>query len=167
MHARRVCFLAFSLGATHYLCSPSSASGRLKAVTMAATGHMHKVTKLLYRLCAGEMLSDATRADMLKSSVIVGGMAAGALTGAAALHLNPFGEGADAWLLVPVAVAQCTALLLHDTVIEPPGGWPQPASVAPAPAVGVADATGALPSALDALREPLNPKATTAASTAG
>lgn len=66
-------------GASHYLCSPSSEGSRLKAastaprpprfpgcllspsqaVTMAATGHMHKVSKLLFRLCVGEALGAA------------------------------------------------------------------------------------------------------------
>ena len=59
---------------------------------------------------------------MRKSSSIVCGMAAGAVLGAAALHLNPFGAEADAWLLAPVALFQLGAL--HDSVIEPPGGWP-------------------------------------------
>eukprot|EP00966_Prymnesium_polylepis_P094821 2195819-Prymnesium_polylepis.1 len=45
--------LAFALGAVHFLCSPAAEGSRLKAVTMAATGHMHGVTKLLYRWCAG------------------------------------------------------------------------------------------------------------------
>mmetsp|Transcript_39606 Transcript_39606/g.118327 ORF Transcript_39606/g.118327 Transcript_39606/m.118327 type:complete len:99 (-) Transcript_39606:13-309(-) len=88
---------------------------------------------------------------MRKSSSIVCGMAAGAVLGAAALHLNPFGAEADAWLLAPVALFQLGALLLHDSVIEPPGGWPaalreplHPGGAAPAVASGsVAAGAGA------------------------
>ena len=51
----------------------------------------------------------------------------GALLGAAALHLNPFGDDTDDWLLVPVALTLFFALRAHDAYLPPPGGWPAPA----------------------------------------
>ena len=121
-----VCCLAFSLGATHYLCSPTNDGSRLRAVTMAATGHMHKLMKQLYRQCAMDELKPSEREGMAVAIIVVVAMAFGALLGAAALHLNPFGRDADDWLLVPVAIMQLVALIVHDATIPPPGGWPSP-----------------------------------------
>jgi len=119
-----VCTLAFALGATHFLCSPAADGSRLKAVTMAATGHMHGVTKLCYRRLAGDQLKPSDYEKMWQSTNIFSMMAAGALLGAACLHLNPIGDDPHDFLLVPVGLTLVVALTLHDTLIEPPGGWP-------------------------------------------
>jgi len=136
-----VCFLAFALGGTHFLCSPAADGSRLKAVTMAATGHMHGVTKLLYRLSAGDEFKAADWEKMKQSATVTFGMAFGAVLGAMAMHVNPFGVDADSddWLLVPVAITLLVGLVAHDACIEPPGGWPsaQDASLREPLTVGV------------------------------
>lgn len=119
-----VCSLAFALGATHFLCSPAAEGGRLKAVTMAATGHMHGISKLLSRQSAGDTLKPTDWEKMKQSATITIGMALGAICGAAAVHLNPFGSDPDDGLLLPVGMTLLLALVAHDTFIEPPGGWP-------------------------------------------
>ncbi len=143
-----VCFLAFSLGCTHFLCSPAAEGSRLKGVTMAATGHMHGVSKLLYKRCRGGTLSPAERDKFAQSMTITLCMAFGAVLGAAALHWNPLGsvtpdgQVMDDWLLVPVSICLFVALTAHDLVVEPPAGWPAAASGS---------------EGLHALREPLAP----------
>lgn len=137
-----VCALAFGLGATHFLCSPANEGSRLKAVTMAATGHMHGVTKLLYRWCAGDKLKDADWEKMAQSINVTVSMAVGAVLGAAALHLNfvdalNLGFDGNDFLLFPAGITLVVALTVHDAAIEPSGGWPAP-------------------SKMDELRKPLN-----------
>jgi uncharacterized membrane protein YoaK (UPF0700 family) len=115
--------LGFSLGFTHFMCSPAAEGSRLKAVTMAATGHMHGATKLLHKLVSGKELKPEEREKMAQSCNVTICMLLGAFIGAAALHLNPLGD--DDWLLLPVGVALFCALTAHDAGIEPPGGWPK------------------------------------------
>ena len=121
-----VCFLAFGGGATHFLCSPAAEASRLKAVTMAATGHMHGVSKLLYRISAGDALKPSDWEKARQSVTITLGMGLGAVLGAAAMHLNPIATepNTDDGLLVPVAITLFFALRAHDAYLEPPGGWP-------------------------------------------
>jgi hypothetical protein len=118
-----VCGLGFALGFTHFLCSPAAEGGRLKAVTMAATGHMHGATKLLYKVCTGGVLKAEECEKMAQSCNITCCMLLGAVLGATALHVNPLGKDDD-WLLLPVGVTLFCALTVHDAAIEPPGGWP-------------------------------------------
>ena len=96
--------LALALGFTHFLCSPAAAGTRLSAVTMAATGHMHGLTKFHSRLAHGETLKPSEWDKYAVSWIVTLGMAVGAVLGAAALHLNPFGSRTDDWLLVPAMV---------------------------------------------------------------
>ena len=99
-------------------------------VTMAATGHMHGVTKLLYRLSAGDEFKAADWEKMKQSATVTFGMAFGAVLGAMAMHVNPFGVDADSddWLLVPVAitllvglVARAQPFLAHHAPSQRPG----------------------------------------------
>ena len=119
-----VSFLAFALGFTHFMCSPAAEGSRLKAVTMATTGHMHGLTKLHFRLMSGEKLKKVDWDKYAVSFTVTLGMTFGAILGAAAMHLNPFGNETDDWLLAPVAITLFLALRAHDTYIPPPGGWP-------------------------------------------
>ena len=118
--------LALSLGFTHFLCSPAAEGSRLKAVTMAATGHMHGCTKMNHKLLVKgrDALKQADWDKYTVSMIITVGMAVGAILGAAALHMNPIGDDTDDWLLVPVAITLFFALRAHDAYIPPPGGWP-------------------------------------------
>ena len=120
-----VSFLAFALGFTHFMCSPAAEGSRLKGVTMAATGHMHGVTKLNYKLASGEGLKQAEWDKYAISMTITVGMAFGAILGAAALHLNPLGKDTMDFTLLPVAVTLLFALYAHDACVPPPGGWPE------------------------------------------
>jgi len=108
--------LAFAGGATHFLCSPAFEGTRLKAVTMASTGHMHGISKLLYRLSAGETLKASDWEKMRQSANITVSMAVGAVCGAAAMHLNVLTSDSDDLLLVPVALTLLVALCLHDGI---------------------------------------------------
>lgn len=137
--------LAVAGGATHFLCSPAFDGSRLKAVTMAATGHMHGVTKLCYRLTAGETPSPADWEKFRQSMTISVGMAIGAVIGAAAMHLNPLGKGGHDWLLVPVAVILFLALRAHDRISNAPAGSTGSASVP------------TMTGNMEALREPMLP----------
>ena len=121
-----VCLVAFSLGSTHYLGGPTSEGSRLRAPPFASTGHMHKAVKHLNRLCFDRSsVTDAERAGARQSLAVVLGMLGGALLGAVALCFNPLATHRDtrpvshapisrlnddgdddAWLLVPVAIAQ-------------------------------------------------------------
>eukprot|EP00965_Chrysotila_dentata_P155279 5130155-Pleurochrysis_carterae.AAC.2 len=121
-----VCLVAFSMGAVHFL-SNTAESSRLKAPAFAATGHMHKCVLTAWRLTAGTPLTQKQKAGAWQSLGVVVNVLLGALLGAVALERNPFdkdGDG-DNWLLVPVAVVQYVVLRLHDSWVEPAGGWPQ------------------------------------------
>lgn len=112
--------LAFSLGFTHFLCSPAATGSRLKNVVMASTGHMHKVSKLLHRRACGDQLKPSEWEAMILSTTISVCMLVGAVLGGAALHLNPFGEDTDDGLLVPVGMVLLCSLWAHDKWIAPP-----------------------------------------------
>ena len=120
-----VATLAFALGFTHFMCSPAAEGSRLKGVTMAATGHMHGMTKANHRLLCGESLAQADWDKYAVSMTITLGMTLGAILGAAALHLNPFSEDTNDWVLVPVGITLFCSLHAHDATIPPPGGWPE------------------------------------------
>ena len=139
-----VATLAMSLGFVHFMCSPAAEGSRLKAVTMAATGHMHGMTKANFRLLSGESLKPAEWDKYVVSLAITLGMAFGAAFGAAALHLNPIGADTNDWLLAPVAFTLFIALRAHDEHLPAP----KPA----APPVAPAESTG-----LAALQQPLAP----------
>lgn len=115
--------LAFAFGATHFICSPTSENSRLKAVTFAATGHMHKLMKAMWKTTVGSPPKASDRPSIVQSFVVVMGMVSGAVLGTAAMHLCPVkgGEG----LFVPCALALFACLFVHDAVLEPPGGWPE------------------------------------------
>ena len=112
--------LAFALGFTHFLCSPAATGSRLKNVVMASTGHMHKVSKLLHRMFIGDTLKQSDWDGMAISSTITLSMLIGAVLGGAMMHLNPFGEDTDDFLLVPVMVVLFVGLWAHDEFIDPP-----------------------------------------------
>ena len=131
-----VSFLAFALGFTHFMCSPAAEGGRLKGVTMAATGHMHGVTKMNHKLVDGPGLKQADWDKYAVSMTITLGMAAGAVLGAAALHANPIGADTNDFTLAPVAVTLFFALRAHDSCVPPPGGWPEHSSSVDAAANG-------------------------------
>ncbi|KAL1511871.1 hypothetical protein AB1Y20_005155 [Prymnesium parvum] len=119
-----VCLLAFAFGAVHYLCGPTSDGSRLKAVTFAATGHLHKLAKLSWRCSTGLSLKPSERDGALQSIFIVLAMTCGALVGGVAIHLSPFDD--DRGLMIPVSLIVLLVLELHDRVVEPPGGWQPP-----------------------------------------
>jgi hypothetical protein len=90
----------------------------MKAVTFAATGHLHKLTKLFWKWTHCRPTDKGERSSALVSLAVVLGMMLGAVVGALAMH-----AGADQWLFVPVAIAVLGAVELHDAALEPPKGW--------------------------------------------
>lgn len=163
----RFCCLpvAASLGATHFLSGPAFKSSKLKAVTMAATTHMHKTAATTFKWIFGlEVTAEQARAT-LQSAVIALGILVGALVGALALHKNPFPRSArrpdgkfipagqaeqtlhTSYLFVPAALVQFAALLAHDCACF--------ADHAEAPALQVAPPKSSFPEAADDLKTPL------------
>jgi len=115
-----VLFVSYALGAVHFLCGPTSDGSRLKAVTFAATGHLHKMTKLLWKVnnkAAWETLKESERASVLQSTAIFFGMIFGAICGAFTYHHT------DIWLFAPVSAMLFIALVLHDRCLDPPASW--------------------------------------------
>jgi len=138
--ARWSCLLvSFALGAVHYLCGTSDGS-RLKAVTFAATGHLHKIVKTLHKLQlqGGSALKESERVSSLQSLCIFAAMIVGATLGSFTYHHT------QVWLYTPVSLGLLVALVLHDRCLPPPAGWGvdplrEPltvAAVAPAAAAG-------------------------------
>ena len=156
--------LAFALGFTHFLCSPAAEGSRLRAVTMAATGHMHGMTKMNYKLATGGKLKPPDWEKYAVSMTITVGMTLGAILGAAALHLNPLGSDTDDFLLVPVALTLFFALRAHDDYIPAPPGAPPAPPTTPAYVPPWSKTTsarvapvGSSGSSSDPLKEPLAP----------
>lgn len=114
-----VVLVAFALGGVHFLCSPNADGSRLRTVTFAATGHVHKLTKLVYKLLHRRPCAASEYEVGALSLVVVGCMLTGALAAAACMHLS---ERGDRWLLSPVAVVLFVVFSVHDRVLEPVGG---------------------------------------------
>jgi uncharacterized membrane protein YoaK (UPF0700 family) len=131
-----VLFIAFALGAVNYLCSPTSSGSRLKAVTFAATGHMHELLKGCWSTSfVGQPLTESERADLATSGCAFFGLFAGAILGAVAYHSTALCE----WSFEPVALLLLLALCIHDRGLSPPGGdWTsslrEPLHMQPTPA---------------------------------
>ena len=114
-----VLFVAFALGGVHYLCSPASDGSRLKAVTFAATGHVHKLTKQAYKVTHSKQLKGSDKFNAAQSFIVIGGMVVGAFIAAFCMHMN---ERGDRWLLAPVALCLWLVLWMHDMYLDPPEG---------------------------------------------
>ena len=112
--------MSYSLGAVHFLCGPTSDGSRLKAVTFAATGHLHKMTKILWKhnhKTAWHTLKESERASVVQSTLIFFGMIFGAVLGAFTYHQT------DLWLFLPISIGLFASLVLHDRCLPPPAGW--------------------------------------------
>ena len=126
-----ICLLAFALGSTNYLASPTSDDSFLGASAFAATGATHKTVKTLVRLVLSPSeVSDQERQKTCQAFSTVVSILAGALLGSVFLFLNPFGHDQDldidddSWLLVPVAAALYAVLYRIGRASAPTGGRP-------------------------------------------
>jgi len=84
-------------------------------------GHLHKLTKLVYKSTHCKPIKPSERASAVVSFAVVFGMFAGAVAGALVMHTDPL--GGDNWMFVPVALMLLAAVELHDAALEPPEGW--------------------------------------------